>query len=165
MILVSSCLLNNPVRYSGDGNPCPLLIQYRDCGHFIPICPECAGGLPTPRPPSEIRGGSGEDVWQGQAQVINDQGVNVTANFKQGALAYLHYLQEQQITAAILKERSPSCGSKLIYDGSFQGRRIPGQGVTAALLRKQQIPIYSEEDLTEELLQQLLAADTPAEKK
>ena len=159
MILVSSCLFNNPVRYSGDGNPCPLIIQYQDCGHFIPICPECAGGLPTPRPPSEITGGSGADVWAGKAQVINDIGQNVTENFKNGALAYLHHLQEANITAAILKERSPSCGSNLIYDGSFQGKRIPGQGVMAALLQKYHIPIYSEENLTEELLQSLLERD------
>ncbi len=159
MILVSSCLLNNPVRYSGDGNPCPLIIQYRDCKHFIPICPECAGGLPTPRPPSEISGGTGREVWQNQARVINNVGQDVTENFKAGALAYLHYVQEGRITAAILKERSPSCGSSLIYDGRFQGHRIPGQGVTAALLQQYGIPIYSEESLTEELLQELLKND------
>ena len=159
MLLVSSCLLNNPVRYSGDGNPCPLILKYKDCGHFIPICPECAGGLPTPRPPSEITGGTGAEVWAGTAQVVNNLEQNVTENFKNGALAYLHYLKEYPITAAILKERSPSCGSTLIYDGSFQGRRIPGQGVTAALLQQQGIPLYSEEDLTEELLLKLLAQD------
>ncbi len=85
MILVSACLLNHQVRYKGDGNPCSILMQYMDCGHFLPFCPECAGELPTPRPPAEIRGGSGQDVWQGQARVINNQEKDVTENFKLGA--------------------------------------------------------------------------------
>ena len=164
MILVSSCLFNNPVRYSGDGNPCPLIIKYKECGHFIPICPECAGGLPTPRPPSEIVGGNGADVWAGRAQVVNNLSQDVTANFTSGALAYLHYLQEMPITAAILKERSPSCGSHVIYDGSFQGKRIPGQGVVAALLQQHQVPLYSEEELSEALLLRLIAQDEAATK-
>lgn len=159
MILVSSCLLNYPVRYKGDGNPVPLLIKYADCGHFLPFCPECAGNLPTPRPPAEINGGTGKEVWNNSAQVINNENINVTENFKSGAKKALLILKNTPITAVILKERSPSCGTKHIYDGTFQGKIIDGMGVTAALLAQENLPLYSEEDLTEELLQKLIAQD------
>lgn len=159
MILVSACLLNYPVRYKGDANSCALLLHYTACGHFLPFCPETAGGLPTPRPSAEIRGGTGADVWRDEAQVINDQGTNVTDYFKRGAQRCAAELGTHKITAAILKQRSPSCGTRMIYDGSFSGRRIPGMGVTAALLQQAGIPLYSEEDLTETLLRKLLDAD------
>ena len=156
MILVSACLLNHPVRYKGDGNPCPLLMQYADSPKLLAFCPECAGGLPTPRPPAEIRGGTGAEIWSGQATLINNQGVDVTAEFKSGAEQCLELCQKHHITTAILKQRSPSCGSKEIYDGTFSGTRIPGMGATAALLAAHGITIYGEEDITEELLKKLL---------
>ncbi len=105
MILVSACLLNHQVRYKGDGNPCSILMQYMDCGHFLPFCPECAGELPTPRPPAEIRGGSGQDVWQGQARVINNQEKDVTENFKLGAEKCAQLFNIHKITAIILKQK------------------------------------------------------------
>lgn len=160
MILVSACLLGQQVRYKGDGHLLPLLQPYLESGCLLPFCPECAGGLPTPRPPAEIQGGSGQDVLSNKARVINDRGADVTAQFIAGAQACLKICQKQHITAAILKERSPSCGTTAIYDGSFSGLRIPGQGVTAALLQQAGIPLYSEEQLTEELLLKLLALDT-----
>lgn len=157
MILVSACLLNLPIRYKGDGNLCSLLLPYAASGQLLPFCPEAVGGLPTPRPPAEISGGTGLDVWRGCARVVNDQGEDVTDAFKQGARLCAEICRRYNITAAILKQRSPSCGSSAIYDGSFQGRRIPGMGVTAALLMQQGVKIYSEEDVTEELLQKLFA--------
>ena len=159
MIIVSACLLNLPVRYKGDGNLCGLLLPYAACGRLLPFCPEAAGGRPTPRPPAEISGGTGLDVWQNCAMVVNNQGENVTAAFKLGALRCAEICRKYNITAAILKQRSPSCGSSAIYDGSFQSRLVPGSGVTAALLAQQGVKIYSEEDVTEELLQKLLAED------
>ena len=159
MILVSSCLLGNAVRYKGDANPCDVLIKYKDCGRFIAICPEVFGGLSIPRPPSEIVGGSGEDVWQGAAKIINDQGVDVTDSYKNGVLKAAEYCKTHHITAVILKERSPSCGTHLIYDGTFTGTRILGKGVTAAYFAQLGLPLYSEEELTEELLKELLATD------
>lgn len=159
MILVSACLLNYQVRYKGDSNPCPLLLKYADCGHFFPFCPECAGNLPTPRPPAEIVNGTGKEVWQNTAQVINKQGIDVTESFKLGAKKTLEITKTNPITAIIFKEKSPSCGTKKIYNGLFQGILIQGMGVTAALLEQENIPLYSEEDLSETLIQQLILQD------
>ena len=159
MILVSACLLNHPVRYKGDGNPCPLLLEMLAKGkgeEILPFCPEVSGALPTPRPPAEIQGGTGADVLQGTAKVVNNQGEDVTSAFVEGARKCAALCQEMGITAAILKQRSPSCGSKAIYDGSFSGRIVAGQGVTAALLTNMGIKIYGEDDLTPELLENLL---------
>lgn len=158
MILVSACLLNHPVRYKGDGNPCPLLLEALAKGHaeqLVPFCPEVAGGLPTPRPPAEIKGSTGADVLKGNAVVVNNQDENVTKAFVEGAQKCAKLCQEKGITVAILKQRSPSCGSKAIYDGSFSDKTIAGQGVTAALLTNCGVKVYGEDDLTPELLEKL----------
>lgn len=159
MILVSSCLLGNPVRYDGRSKAFSLLEKYKNHPSIRPICPECAGKLTIPRPPAEIQNASGEAIWQNKALVKNKAGLDVTENFRQGALVYEKLLQQEKVTALIFKERSPSCGVHYVYDGSFTGRTIPGQGVTVALLQKFNIPIYSEEDLTEALLIELLQQD------
>ena len=159
MILVSACLLNQPVRYKGDGNPCQLLLEAVSRGHgeqLVPFCPEVAGGLPTPRLPAEIRGGAGAEVLNNQAVVTNKEAQNVTAAFVDGAHKCAELCQEKGITVAILKHRSPSCGSKAIYDGTFSGKTIDGQGVTAALLTSMGVKVYGEDDLTPELLEKLL---------
>lgn len=162
MILVSACLLNYPVRYNGNGNPCQLLLAAAAQGlsaQLLPFCPEVSGGLPMPRPPAEIKNGTGKNVLAGTAAVINKEGCDVTANFLAGAKNCAALCARQHITAAILKQRSPSCGSKAIYDGTFSGVTIAGQGVTAALLASQNITVYGEDDLTAELLAKLLAED------
>ena len=159
MILVSACLLNQPVRYKGDGNPCQLLLDVVAKGHgkqLVAFCPEVEGELPTPRHPAEIQGGTGADVLQGTASVMNKIGEDVTAAFVDGAQKCAALCQEIGITAAILKQRSPSCGSKAIYDGTFSGKTIDGQGVTAALLTSMGVKVYGEDDLTPELLEKLL---------
>ena len=159
MILVSACLLNHPVRYKGDGNPCQLLLEAVAKGHgkqLVAFCPEVAGELFTPRPPAEIQGGTGADVLQGTASVMNKIGEDVTASFVDGAQKCAELCKEKGITVAILKQRSPSCGSKAIYDGTFSGKTIYGQGVTAALLTSMGIKVYGEDDLTPELLEKLL---------
>jgi uncharacterized protein YbbK (DUF523 family) len=123
---------------------------------FIAFCPEVLGGLPTPRPAAEITSGSGDDVLNGQSTVLDKNGKDVTSFFISGAEKSIQLANKHNITAAILKQRSPSCGSRQIYDGTFSHRAKLGMGVTAAMLHKLGIPLYSEEDITPELLQELL---------
>lgn len=156
-ILVSACLLGYCVRYKGDSCPQELLLEPGIRQYLLPFCPECAGGLSTPRPPAEIQGaGGGQGVWKGLACVNNKQSTAVTAAYKKGAQLCLKAMQDQHITSAILKQRSPSCGTKEIYDGSFSGAKLAGQGVAASLLAQHGIRLYSEEELTTELLQKLI---------
>jgi len=104
------------------------------------------GGLPTPRPPAEIVGGDGDDVLEGRARVVSAAGEDVTAQFLAGAREALRLAGAVGAKAAILKERSPSCGSGAIYDGTFRGAVRAGQGVTAALLRRHGVQVFSEEN-------------------
>lgn len=160
MILVSACLLGQLVRYRGDGCPQEILLAPEVRARLVPICPEVAGGLPTPRPPAEIQGvGGGAGVWNNTARVINNAEQDVSDEYKKGALIALAYTKTHNITAAILKERSPSCGTHAIYDGNFNGQKISGQGVAATTLADAGIPLYSEEELTPELIQELIEQD------
>lgn len=156
MILVSACLLGLNTKYNGESNAHALILKYCSLGRFIPVCPEQLGGLPTPREPVEILNGSGQEVLSGQSLAQGEHGEYVTGQFIKGAYEVLKISEMLDVSAAILKERSPSCGVNYIYDGSFTHRTIPGQGVTASLLREHKIPLYSEEDLTDELLKELL---------
>ncbi len=157
MIIVSACLLGQLVRYKGDGCAQQLLLQPQVRAHLVPCCPECDGGLPTPRPPAEIHGaGGGAAVLAGKAQVVNNLGNDVTGEYCKGAQYCLQLARKCNAQAAILKQRSPSCGSSQIYDGSFSGRKIDGLGVTAALLTQAGITVYSEEDVTQDLLIKLI---------
>ncbi len=124
----------------------PLLKEWNARGCLVPFCPEVAGGLPTPRPPAEISGGNGLDVLSRSARVMTRQ-AEVTPSFVRGARAALDLAVEQGVTIALLKERSPSCGSSCIYDGSFSGTRIKGMGVTTALLRANGLLVFSENDI------------------
>ena len=155
MIIVSACLLGLNTKYDGKTNTCTMLQQYCTSGKFIPVCPEQLGGLPTPRSPMEIIEGSGQDVLLGRCVVREEQGEEVTSKFILGAEEVLKMVKMLSVTAAILKERSPSCGVNYIYNGSFSHRKIPGQGVLSALLREYNIPIFSEEELHEEMLREL----------
>jgi Uncharacterized conserved protein len=157
MILVSSCLLGLNTKYSGKSNDSSLLIEYCSCGKFVPVCPEQLGGLPTPRAASEIIGGSGEDVLSGRCRIMSDSGDDETDEYIRGAEETLKMAKLFNVTSAILKQRSPSCGNKQIYDGTFSGNRIDGQGVVAALLSRNGIPVFSEEELTRELLEKLIS--------
>ena len=142
-ILVSACLLGIACKYSGGDNACPALLQaLRQSGHtLIPVCPEVLGGLPTPRTPSERRG----------ACVVRKDGRDVTAEYRRGAECALETARREGVLAAVLKERSPSCGSGEIYDGTFTGALTAGDGVTAELLKANGITVYgeSEQSLTE----------------
>ena len=144
--VVSACLLGLPTAYNGQSHPQEWLLPLAAAGLVVPICPEVAGGLPTPRPPAEIVGGSGEDVLDGKARVMTIEGRDVTAEYLAGAEAALDAARRCGATVAVLKARSPSCGVRHIYDGTHTGRLVPGQGVTAALLRRAGIEVRTEED-------------------
>ena len=159
MILVSACLLGQKVKYNGESNDHPLLMEYAARGQFLPICSECLGQLPIPRPPMEIQQGPGADVLAGKARVKNTRQEDFTPAFLQGAQLVLKTVQQQGIRAAILKANSPSCGAGWIYDGSFSRTKIPGDGVMAALLRAHGIRLYTEKDVNRSLLEELLSED------
>lgn len=148
-ILLSACLLGKLVRYNGEIlTGCPsILKEWEESGLVIAVCPEVDGGLPTPRPPAEIQGGDGKDVVSGNAKVIDIHGADVTDAFLNGAREALRQAEEHGIEHAILKAQSPSCGSKLTYDGSFSDSLIEGQGVAAAFLEINGIQVYNEDEV------------------
>jgi uncharacterized protein YbbK (DUF523 family) len=151
MILISACLLGENCKYNGGHNLNKRLINLLEKlglkGQIKPICPEVAGGLPTPRSPSEIVAGEGNDILNHKAKVINKNGSNVTNYFIRGAENVLKDIKDENIDFAIFKARSPSCGSSQIYSGSFDGSIKNGEGVTTAILRQHGISVYSEEEL------------------
>jgi uncharacterized protein YbbK (DUF523 family) len=149
-ILVSRCLLGHRVRYDGGSSgPFDQLQAWRDEGRVVPLCPEVAGGLPTPRAAAEIPGGQGSEVLDGQAAVMTTEGEDVSAQFLSGAYQALELVQRHAIRVAILKANSPSCGNLLTYDGTFSGVKVSGEGVTAALLRRHGVLVFSELELDE----------------
>ncbi|APC17039.1 purine-nucleoside phosphorylase [Pseudomonas frederiksbergensis] len=149
-ILVSRCLLGHRVRYDGGASgPFNQLEQWIAEGRVIPLCPEVAGGLPTPRAAAEIPGGQGVQVLDGTARVITAEGEDVSAEFLSGAHQALERVQKHAIRIAVLKANSPSCGNLLTYDGTFSGVKVSGEGVTAALLIRNGVQVFSELELAE----------------
>jgi len=151
-VLVSSCLLGNPVRYDGRAVPRgdAVLSRWLEEGRVVAVCPEMAGGLPVPRPPAEIEPGRDADaVLAGLARVMAVTGDDVTAPFVRGAREALATARERGIRVAVLKEGSPSCGGNYVYDGHFAGQRLPGAGVTAQLLRSAGLQVFSEHQWAE----------------
>ncbi|TLP53430.1 MULTISPECIES: 2-thiouracil desulfurase family protein [Pseudomonas] len=147
-VLVSACLLGQPVRYDGRASGYPDVLQrWQAEGRVVALCPEVAGGLPTPRAPAEIPGGQGSQVLDGEAQVITVLGETVSAAFLAGAQCALALVRKHGIGVAVLKSGSPSCGNRLTYDGSFSGVKVPGEGVTVALLRRAGVQVFSELEL------------------
>jgi uncharacterized protein YbbK (DUF523 family) len=158
-ILVSACLLGNKVRY--DANDVPtisnLLDEWNCDGRLIAFCPEVAGGLSVPRLPAEIQSDDGNAVLDGTAKVYDNQGNDVSENFINGAKKALEAAQSNGVKVAILKSKSPSCGSSFIYDGTFSSVQKVGQGVTTALLERNGIKVFSDLEIEEaaELLGEL----------
>ena len=149
-VLVSRCLLGHRVRYDGGASgPYAQLAQWQAEGRVIALCPEVAGGLPTPRAAAEIPGGQGVEVLADKAAVITTEGEDVTEAFVSGARQALALVERHGIRLAILKANSPSCGNRLTYDGSFSGVKVEGQGVTAALLTRAGVQVFSELELEE----------------
>ena len=139
-IMVSACLLGENCKYNGGSNRSEALLE-RLAGHeIIPVCPEVAGGLPVPRIPAEIVKG----------RVQNREGQDVDAAFRAGARAALELARREQPDLIILQSRSPSCGVREIYDGTFSGKRIPGQGVFAALAIGAGFPVRDAEEFLRE---------------
>ncbi|MDM5090717.1 DUF523 domain-containing protein [Aeromonas bestiarum] len=140
-VLVSACLLGQPVRYDGQskGIVSDWLTALGVEGRTLAFCPEVAGGLPTPRPPAERQG----------ERVLTASGLDVTTEFDRGAELALALCQAQGIRFALLKEGSPSCGSGRIYNGRFDGVSVTGEGKTTALLRRHGINVFSEDQLAE----------------
>ena len=135
-LLVSACLCGQTVRYDGRGCLVPAIRLLVEEGKALPFCPECAGGLPVPRLPAECRSG----------RVVRSDGEDCTAAFEEGARRALAFCREWGLTAAILKEDSPSCGTHRVYDGSFSGRKTEGMGLTAHLLMQAGIPVFCEQE-------------------
>ncbi len=135
-IMVSACLLGENCKYNGGNNRNDALLR-RLAGHtVIPVCPEVLGGLPTPRIPAEIVGGT----------VMNRAGENVDEAFRRGAERALALARRERPERIILQSRSPSCGVREIYDGSFSGKRVPGMGVFAALAAEAGFRVTDAED-------------------
>lgn len=140
-LLISACLLGENVKYDGRNNlvDTPEMKRLQEHTRLIPVCPEVLGGLPVPRIPAEARGG----------KVIDQTGRDVTAPFQMGAMIALEIARKEGAAAAILKERSPSCGVHEIYDGTFSKTRIVGEGTAAALLRANGIRVFSENEIAQ----------------
>jgi uncharacterized protein YbbK (DUF523 family) len=134
---VSACLVGKNTKYDGGNNYNEYVLEYLKDKEVVLICPEVFGGLPTPRIPSE----------QINDKVINSNNEDVTKQFVDGAQEALKRLQQQNVNVVILKERSPSCGYKKIYDGTFSKTIIDGNGVFASLALKNGFTIYTENDI------------------
>lgn len=150
-VLVSACLLGKPVRYNGSAKTLEdaLLDRLVNEGRVVSVCPEVMAGLPTPRPPAEIaEGASGAAVVHGSGRIIEADGNDVTETYMSGAQLALEHAIRHNCRYALLTDGSPSCGGSFIYDGTFVGRRISGEGVTATLLRQHGITVFSQHEIS-----------------
>lgn len=138
-LLISACLLGFRCKYDGGSNSLPAdkLAALRARYDLIPVCPETAGGLPIPRAPSERR----------DRRVLSREGNDVTAEYERGARIARTLAERFDCCKALLKERSPSCGAREIYDGTFSHTRVPGDGVAAEALRKAGLFLFGESEL------------------
>ena len=141
MKLVSACLLGVNCNFEGQNWLTPRLREDFLRGDLFPVCPEVLGGLSVPRVPAEIFGGDGADVLDGKAKVLNMHGEDVTEQFLKGAYAALAIAKSVGATEALLIEKSPSCGCDKIFDGTFTEQFKAGDGVTAALLKRNGIKV------------------------
>lgn len=144
MILMSACLAGKNCKYSGGNNEIRCLRELYESGKAVLVCPETAGGLPVPRLSSEIRGN----------KVYNTAGEDVTEFFTRGAQECLRTARENGCTLAVLKARSPSCGCGEIYDGTFSHTVVQGDGIFAALCRREGITCLSEQEYLERMEKQ-----------
>ncbi len=136
-IIVSACLLGENCKYNGTNNKNQDVINLADKFELIPVCPECFGGLPTPRTPCEIKDG----------RVFSKDGRDLTDAYKEGAEQTLYIARENNCPAAVLKERSPSCGFGKVYDGTFTSSLCNGNGIAAQMLYDNSVAIFGENNL------------------
>ena len=153
-VLISACLLGVACRYDGQSHPRSPIPTSNECVTFIPVCPEQLGGLPTPRLPAEICGNA----------VIRQDGADITDAYTRGAAEALRIAKLYGCRYAVLKERSPSCGSGTIYDGGFSKTLIDGDGVTAKLLQQNGITVIGESALNDFLRTCATCSPTETEK-
>ncbi len=137
MKIVSACLAGIRCRWDGEAKPCQKVVELVKQGKAIPVCPEQLGGLTTPRSVAEKRG----------SKVFTKNGEDVTAQFEKGAEEALKVALLANCSEAIIKSKSPSCGCGKIYDGTFSGKLTSGDGVFTKILKKNNIKIYSENDI------------------
>ena len=152
-LVISACLLGVACNHEGRGSPRAVVDELARLYRLVPVCPEVLGGLPTPRAAAELQGGDGADViagpaagGSGAARVVNTEGEDVTAAYRRGAEAAVAVARAVGATRAVLKARSPSCGSAAVYDGTFSRHLVPGRGVAAAALAAAGLTVGSEED-------------------
>ena len=136
-IVVSACLLGENCKYNGGNNFNERVLRYVAGHEVIPVCPEMLGGLPCPRKPVE---------WVGD-RVLTKDGDDCTENFRLGVQRAMEIIADKRVDLAILQSRSPTCGVKQIYDGTFSGVRIDGQGALARALKERGIPLMDAEDV------------------
>jgi uncharacterized protein YbbK (DUF523 family) len=151
VILVSSCLAGQACRYNGSSALAKEIEALVENKEAVMMCPELLGGFHTPREPAEIIKGTGIDVINGNARVIERSGKDVTDIYIDGAYKALSIAKEIKATVIVLKENSPSCGSEYIYNGTFSNVKIAGEGVTTALLRKHGFIVMSESQFAAEM--------------
>lgn len=144
-IIVSACLAGVNCNYRGNNNLSFELLKLADRFILLPLCPEQLGGLPTPRPRSEI---TRSRDWRARKLVLDEYGKDVTANFIAGAEEVLKLAKLLGVSAAILKSDSPSCGCRGVYDGTFSQVKVDGMGITAELLSKNGVEVYCEREIS-----------------
>ncbi len=151
-ILISACLVNQNVRHNAKvlGFKHPIITQWQNNNILIPFCPEVEGGLPIPRNPAEIVPPKAvKNHYHDNHHVLDQSGNDRTGEFTLGAQKALRLMRQLDSKMAILKERSPSCGSKIRYDGTFSGTITAGQGLTTVLLNRNGIKVFNEEEIDE----------------
>ncbi|MCY1015180.1 DUF523 domain-containing protein [Pyxidicoccus sp. MSG2] len=145
VVLVSACLIGEACRFDGRSKRSERVLEALEGKEVVPVCPEVGGGMPIPRAPVELSGGTGVDVWAGRARALErEAGVDRTDAFLRGARLALEAARKFGATVALLKEKSPSCGTQRVYEA---GVLRPGEGITAALLRAEGMTVLSDEDL------------------
>lgn len=148
-VLISACLLGERVRYDGKALSisAKILNDWLSHGQVISICPEVDAGMSIPRAPAEIVNGDGYDILSGTAVVVDNAVNDVTWYFHKGAQMALELCNKHNIKVAVLTEKSPSCGSSVIYDGRFSSETIEGVGVTTALLRNNGVRVFNQHNI------------------
>ncbi len=140
LVLVSACLLGQNCKYSGGNNRNEAVLAYLRDKEVLPVCPEQLSGLPTPRPRVELRNG----------RAVNEFGEDVDALFRLGVQRALALLDDAAVDEAVLQSRSPTCGARQIYDGTFSGTLLPGQGLLAQALLERGIPVVDAAEIAED---------------